>query len=137
MDRALTEQDLLVRIGSGTCLLTSLSRTQITCRPPRESEINPTSDHAHEVVVGVIKLLAPRTSCGTPNPGLKIQSSLPYGPFCSSREVAPTAVLIRLPRFASLTGYVNRVAGGYPLSYVRRRSVCSCDWGKSGALWLN
>lgn len=34
MDRASQEADVLVRIGSGICNVTSLSRSQLTCRPP-------------------------------------------------------------------------------------------------------
>lgn len=34
LDRASTENDILVRIGSGYCNVTSLSRTQLTCKPP-------------------------------------------------------------------------------------------------------
>lgn len=34
LDRASTENDITVRIGSGLCNVTSLSRTQLTCKPP-------------------------------------------------------------------------------------------------------
>ncbi|KAG9510737.1 Plexin-A1, partial [Fragariocoptes setiger] len=34
LDQAATEQDVLVRIGNGICNVTSLSRSQLTCRPP-------------------------------------------------------------------------------------------------------
>lgn len=34
LDRASTEYDIMVRIGNGFCNVTSLSRTQLTCKPP-------------------------------------------------------------------------------------------------------
>lgn len=34
LDRASSEYDVMVRIGSGFCNVTSLSRTQLTCKPP-------------------------------------------------------------------------------------------------------
>jgi len=34
LDRASSENDIMVRIGSGYCNVTSLSRTQLTCKPP-------------------------------------------------------------------------------------------------------
>lgn len=34
MDRASQESDVIVRIGSSYCNVTSLSRSQLTCRPP-------------------------------------------------------------------------------------------------------
>lgn len=34
LDRASSENDITVRIGSGLCNVTSLSRTQLTCKPP-------------------------------------------------------------------------------------------------------
>lgn len=34
LDRASSEYDIMVRIGSGFCNVTSLSRTQLTCKPP-------------------------------------------------------------------------------------------------------
>lgn len=36
LDRASQESDVIVRIGAGFCNVTSLSRTQLTCRPPTE-----------------------------------------------------------------------------------------------------
>jgi plexin A len=36
LDRACKESDVIVRIGSGLCNITSLSRQQLTCRPPVE-----------------------------------------------------------------------------------------------------
>ncbi|XP_003737136.3 plexin-A4 [Galendromus occidentalis] len=36
LDRASQETDVVVRIGAGFCNVTSLSRTQLTCRPPTE-----------------------------------------------------------------------------------------------------
>lgn len=37
LDRACKESDVLVMIGNGICNITSLSRQQLTCRPPSES----------------------------------------------------------------------------------------------------
>lgn len=34
LDRASSENDVVVKIGNGICNVTSLSRTQLTCRPP-------------------------------------------------------------------------------------------------------
>ena len=34
LDRASSEYDIMVRIGNGFCNVTSLSRTQLTCKPP-------------------------------------------------------------------------------------------------------
>lgn len=34
LDRASQESDVIVRIGSSYCNVTSLSRSQLTCRPP-------------------------------------------------------------------------------------------------------
>lgn len=34
MDRACQESDVMVRIGNSLCNVTSLSRQQLTCRPP-------------------------------------------------------------------------------------------------------
>lgn len=34
LDRASSESDIMVRIGTGFCNVTSLSRTQLTCKPP-------------------------------------------------------------------------------------------------------
>lgn len=34
LDRASTENDIMVKIGTGFCNVTSLSRTQLTCKPP-------------------------------------------------------------------------------------------------------
>lgn len=34
LDRASSENDIMVRIGNGFCNVTSLSRTQLTCKPP-------------------------------------------------------------------------------------------------------
>lgn len=37
LDRACKESDVTVRIGEGVCNITSLSRQQLTCRPPMEA----------------------------------------------------------------------------------------------------
>lgn len=37
LDRACKESDVLVKIGDGVCNITSLSKTQLTCRPPTEA----------------------------------------------------------------------------------------------------
>jgi plexin A len=37
LDRACKESDVEVRIGDGVCNITSLSRAQLTCRPPSEA----------------------------------------------------------------------------------------------------
>ena len=61
LDRASRESDVQVRIGTSFCNVTSLSRTQLTCRPPnsqpaaltRDSRDPETSDRLPEVVVVV------------------------------------------------------------------------------------
>ncbi|XP_055922335.1 plexin-A4 isoform X2 [Eupeodes corollae] len=50
LDRACKESDVLVMIGNGICNITSLSRQQLTCRPPSESA---DSNEGPEVVVKI------------------------------------------------------------------------------------
>ncbi|XP_055858315.1 plexin-A4 isoform X1 [Episyrphus balteatus] len=50
LDRACKESDVLVMIGNGICNITSLSRQQLTCRPPSEST---DSSEVPEVVVKI------------------------------------------------------------------------------------
>ncbi|XP_054746803.1 plexin-A2 isoform X1 [Anastrepha obliqua] len=51
LDRACKETDVVVRIGKGICNITSLSRQQLTCRPPPESATE--SGPGPEVIVRV------------------------------------------------------------------------------------
>ncbi|XP_055388312.1 plexin-A4 [Condylostylus longicornis] len=51
LDRACKESDVTVLIGSGICNITSLSRQQLTCRPPSES-----SDTSNDVPSVVVKI---------------------------------------------------------------------------------
>ncbi|CAG0913869.1 unnamed protein product [Notodromas monacha] len=57
LDRACTEADVIVRIGTKICNVTSLSRNQLTCRPPDEQPPGfddygkPTTGQLPEVVV--------------------------------------------------------------------------------------
>lgn len=51
LDRACKESDVLVTIGEGICNITSLSRQQLTCRPPPDTQ--QTRQEAAEVVVHV------------------------------------------------------------------------------------
>lgn len=50
LDRAAKETDVVVRIGEGVCNITSLSRQQLTCRPPTEQVAN---DGTPEVIVEI------------------------------------------------------------------------------------
>lgn len=61
LDRACRELDVVVRIGSSFCNVTSLSRQQLTCRPPVEQPpvladgMNVAGDeNLPQVVVGLI-----------------------------------------------------------------------------------
>lgn len=59
MDRACQELDVVVRIGSSYCNVTSLSRQQLTCRPPVEQppvlddNTNPEEDTLPQVIVNI------------------------------------------------------------------------------------
>ncbi|XP_013784646.1 plexin-A2-like [Limulus polyphemus] len=59
LDRASQDTDVIVRIGISFCNVTSLSRSQLTCRPPtsqppdRDSNGNPNPDNIPQVVVEV------------------------------------------------------------------------------------
>ncbi|XP_076307717.1 plexin-A2-like isoform X1 [Tachypleus tridentatus] len=59
LDRASQDTDVIVRIGSSFCNVTSLSRSQLTCRPPtsqppdRNAEGNPNPDSIPQVIVEV------------------------------------------------------------------------------------
>lgn len=63
MDRASQESDVIVRIGSSYCNVTSLSRSQLTCRPPtsqphaRDVAGFPVPGQLPEVVVCVMFVL--------------------------------------------------------------------------------
>uniref|UniRef100_A0A8D8VNF5 Plexin-A2 n=1 Tax=Cacopsylla melanoneura TaxID=428564 RepID=A0A8D8VNF5_9HEMI len=48
LDRASQESDVIVRIGIGYCNVTSVSRLQLTCRPPAEQPLNSLSDDEEE-----------------------------------------------------------------------------------------
>ncbi|KAL1449700.1 hypothetical protein WDU94_002183 [Cyamophila willieti] len=48
LDRASQESDVVVRIGIGFCNVTSVSRQQLTCRPPAEQPLNSLSDDEEE-----------------------------------------------------------------------------------------
>lgn len=50
LDRAAKESDVVVIIGEGVCNITSLSRQQLTCRPPAESTVN---EETPEVIVKI------------------------------------------------------------------------------------
>lgn len=59
MDRASQEADVHVRIGTGFCNVTSLSRTQLTCRPPTiqpaalSAENRPNHNEIPQVIVQI------------------------------------------------------------------------------------
>ncbi|XP_067613977.1 plexin-A2 isoform X3 [Eurosta solidaginis] len=53
LDRACKETDVVVRIGKGICNITSLSRQQLTCRPPLESATESNNESGPEVIVHV------------------------------------------------------------------------------------
>lgn len=53
LDRACKESDVLVLIGKGICNITSLSRGQLTCRPPPEAMTDANSEAGPEVIVRI------------------------------------------------------------------------------------
>lgn len=54
LDRASQEIDVEVLIGAESCNVTSLSRSQLTCRPPREQPEPLDGDDLPQVVVSVV-----------------------------------------------------------------------------------
>lgn len=55
LDRAAQEIDVEVRIGEESCNVTSLSRSQLTCRPPKEQPAPNKNNDLPLVVVSVWK----------------------------------------------------------------------------------
>ncbi|KAH8272469.1 hypothetical protein KR044_006353, partial [Drosophila immigrans] len=53
LDRACKESDVVVQIGNGYCNITSLSRQQLTCRPPSEAAATSNSPSGPEVIVRI------------------------------------------------------------------------------------
>ncbi|XP_068154229.1 plexin A3 isoform X1 [Drosophila tropicalis] len=53
LDRACKESDVQVKIGNGYCNITSLSRQQLTCRPPTEAAAASDGPGGPEVVVRI------------------------------------------------------------------------------------
>ncbi|XP_049316006.1 plexin-A2 [Bactrocera dorsalis] len=53
LDRACKETDVIVRIGKGICNITSLSRQQLTCRPPPEVPTESGNESGPEVIVRI------------------------------------------------------------------------------------
>ncbi|XP_034486883.1 plexin A3 [Drosophila innubila] len=53
LDRACKETDVEVKIGNGYCNITSLSRQQLTCRPPTEAAAASDSPSGPEVIVRI------------------------------------------------------------------------------------
>lgn len=53
LDRACKETDVEVKIGNGYCNITSLSRQQLTCRPPTEAVAASNSPNGPEVIVRI------------------------------------------------------------------------------------
>lgn len=53
LDRACKESDVEVKIGNGFCNITSLSRQQLTCRPPTEAVAASNSPSGPEVIVRI------------------------------------------------------------------------------------
>ncbi|KAL7726799.1 hypothetical protein ACLKA6_001510 [Drosophila palustris] len=53
LDRACKESDVEVKIGNGYCNITSLSRQQLTCRPPTEAAAASDSPSGPEVIVRI------------------------------------------------------------------------------------
>lgn len=53
LDRACKESDVEVKIGNGYCNITSLSRQQLTCRPPTEAAAASNSPSGPEVIVRI------------------------------------------------------------------------------------
>lgn len=53
LDRASQETDVEVMIGTSYCNVTSLSRHQLTCRPPTQDELGVADQHLPDVVVKV------------------------------------------------------------------------------------
>lgn len=63
LDRASQESDVIVRIGTSFCNVTSLSRSQLTCRPPttqppaRDANGKPDANKIPQVVVSINSLV--------------------------------------------------------------------------------
>lgn len=58
LDRAAQEIDVEVLIGAESCNVTSLSRSQLTCRPPKEQPAPINNNDLPLVVVSVFNLLS-------------------------------------------------------------------------------
>lgn len=53
LDRACQEKDVEVLIGNSNCNVTSLSRSQLTCRPPTQDELDADNQNMPDVIVRV------------------------------------------------------------------------------------
>jgi plexin A len=69
LDRACQESDVTVRIGNSLCNVTSLSRQQLTCRPPVtqppgiDEDGHPNPQELPQVVVSVVYIVGLKLGC--------------------------------------------------------------------------